>query len=291
MRAKELKGYELRQVIIQGTPPQAWIDKTEAASTELCAATTVEERETVIEKYKRLWQDPLLKNWLLQQFNNKCWYTEAQDSVSAYHVDHFRPKGRVTDASGNQSGGYWWLAFEWKNYRISGQLPNIRKKDLFHINGTRLPQLAVDDNDLTLEAPELIDPIGHDTRHITYDIPDDSGDCLAVSVHETLEESQRQYYAIDHGKAQYTIDVLGLNKIPTLKAKRTEFWNMCTAEIQKYENTCTAPHVMQSVLRPGIIKNLRKMVMYEAEFSSISAACINKNAPKPLVDEVFAPLG
>ena len=74
-----------------------------------------------------------IRNWLLEQFHNKCWYTEAQDAVSSFHVDHFRPKTRALDLEGNACEGYWWLAFEWTNYRISGQLINVKKKDLFPI--------------------------------------------------------------------------------------------------------------------------------------------------------------
>jgi len=47
-------------------------------------------------------------------------YTEAYDSVSSIHVDHYRPKGRITDLDGNKFEGYWWLAFEWKTIEYAG---------------------------------------------------------------------------------------------------------------------------------------------------------------------------
>ena len=87
---------------------------------------------TIIEDNKDLWKDDRVRDWLLKKFNNKCWYTEAQDSVSTLHVDHFRPKGRKKDDRTKKvEDSYWWLAFEWTNYRICGELVNVKKRDVF----------------------------------------------------------------------------------------------------------------------------------------------------------------
>ena len=112
---------------------QDWVDEADAVTTKLHAAASKTERDAIIEKHKGLWRDDRIRSWLLQQFNNKCWYTEAYDSVSSIHVDHYRPKGRAKDLDGNECEGYWWLAFEWKNYRICGQLINVKKLDVFPI--------------------------------------------------------------------------------------------------------------------------------------------------------------
>ena len=105
---------------------------------EICKiATSIVQRAkigAIIESNEELWRDDRIRNWLLSQFNNKCWYSEAQESVSSVHVDHYRPKGRFKQELGGETEeGYWWLAFDLSNYRICGQLLNVNKGDLFPI--------------------------------------------------------------------------------------------------------------------------------------------------------------
>jgi len=85
---------------------------------------------------------------------NKCWYSEVHLEGADPNVDHFRPKGRVREVdtdlkhSGVQSGGYWWLAFEPRNYRLACMHSNQRRTDAdtdggkwnyFPIRGARTP--------------------------------------------------------------------------------------------------------------------------------------------------------
>jgi hypothetical protein len=66
---------------------------------------------------------------------NKCWYSEVQLDGADPNVDHFRPKGRVREVdgdfqkNGNVSDGYWWLAFEFSNYRLAAMHANQRRVD------------------------------------------------------------------------------------------------------------------------------------------------------------------
>lgn len=59
--------------------------------------------------------------------NDKCWYSESKNAASDKNVDHFRPKNRVQDDPDHE--GYWWLAFDWRNYRFSSQWCNQRRND------------------------------------------------------------------------------------------------------------------------------------------------------------------
>ena len=139
-------------------PPADWLAEAEAACVALAKAKTDAERDVIIEAKQKLWRDDRIRNWLLGLFHNKCWYTEAQEAVSAYHVDHYRPKGRVTDVGRvHPEPGYWWLAFRWDNYRICGQLINVKKNDVFPlVSGHRA--MPGDTGSLRLEAPALLDP-------------------------------------------------------------------------------------------------------------------------------------
>ena len=214
----------MRRVRINGTPPQDWVTEAEAVTQQLRDAVDEAGRIAIIEANKGLWIDDRIRNWLLGQFNNKCWYSEAQDSVSSIHVDHYRPKGRIKQALGaNPEVGYWWLAFDWNNYRICGQLLNVKKGDLFPIvEGARCT--ANDPVSLQLEAPTLIDPLTDQTRLISYDKDEDA--CIAVVAGGIGEP--------DQARATTTIEIMGLNRRPRLNEKRNQFWDRCMMRISDY---------------------------------------------------------
>jgi uncharacterized protein (TIGR02646 family) len=58
---------------------------------------------------------------------DKCWYCECKQERSDLHVDHFRPKGRVTGEKDH--AGYWWLAFDWRNFRLACTFCNCIRED------------------------------------------------------------------------------------------------------------------------------------------------------------------
>lgn len=264
----------MRRVFIKGTPSQDWMDDAEAVTTRLRAASNDVERAEIIKEQERLWRDERIRNWLQQQFANKCWYTEAQESVSPYHVDHYRPKGRVRDLDGNECEGYWWLAFDWKNYRICGQLINVKKLDFFPlVEGARA---TLDPVSLELECPLLIDPITDQARLVSYEKDEDA--CLAVAAAGVTSAEEL--------RARISIELLGLNKRDRLNQKRAAFWDRCMMAIAEYKGA-EGPQVLREVIQAAAVKKLKDMVTYTAEFSSVAQACILKNAPLPVVAMVF----
>ncbi len=66
---------------------------------------------------------------------NKCWYSEVHLEGADPNVDHFRPKGRVREVdaelkdTGTLNDGYWWLAFEPRNFRLACVHSNQRRTD------------------------------------------------------------------------------------------------------------------------------------------------------------------
>ncbi|MGC1330855.1 MAG: hypothetical protein WA878_11780, partial [Pseudomonas sp.] len=100
------------------------------------------------------WGDPALVVALKALVGNKCWYSEIGLGGADPNVDHFRPKGRVIEVNdemaktGQKLDGYWWLAFEPLNFRLSSQHSNQRrvdedtnggKADFFPVRGDRTP--------------------------------------------------------------------------------------------------------------------------------------------------------
>lgn len=119
-------------------------------------------------------------------FHGKCAYCESFIGADQPgDLDHFRPRGRVTDADGhevrirNRDGqqvphpGYYWLAYDWENLlpacadcnRTSGQKANrqIGKWDKFPVRGLH----AVNPGEETNEQPLLLNPVFQDpSQHL-----------------------------------------------------------------------------------------------------------------------------
>ncbi|MDF5094247.1 hypothetical protein P3601_25295, partial [Vibrio parahaemolyticus] len=169
----------MRKVVITGTPPADWVAEADAITARLRAAPNEAARKTILEEKEGFWRDDRIRDWLLRQFSNKCWYTEAEESISPIHVDHFRPKGRVKNLDGSYEPGYWWLTFNWKNYVIAGHLINSKKSDVFPIlDGEIRAPANCTEMILKLEGAVLIDPLTDETRLISFDRDDDG--CIAV---------------------------------------------------------------------------------------------------------------
>jgi uncharacterized protein (TIGR02646 family) len=140
------------------------------------------ERSKAINKLSDVWGS--LKPLLEEASNKKCWYCETIQNRSDKAVDHFRPKNRVTGATGGE--GYWWLSFDWRNYRYSCTYCNSRriidettggKHDNFPIaaDATRGAFDAGPPDLDRLERPQLLDPTKlTDVNLLTFDIGDGS---------------------------------------------------------------------------------------------------------------------
>lgn len=265
----------MRKVVIQGAPPAGWLARAKVLEKKLTDAKTPDERSALIDQHQGHWRKDEIREWLLKQFNDKCWYSEARDTAAPIHVDHFRPKGRVTDKDGAHRDGYWWLAFEWTNYRICGHFLNSKKNDRFPLleGDCAKPGNSVS---LQLEAPVLIDPLSDSTRLISFER--DEIACKAVPA--------ASIGAADLRRATDTIEIIGLNTRPALDRKRADFWDACRMRIAEYVNA-DGPQALRMISQTNSKVRLQEMVDYNAEFSSVAEACIRKNAPEPLLALIF----
>ncbi|HSZ59835.1 MAG TPA: hypothetical protein VK797_29600 [Tepidisphaeraceae bacterium] len=117
---------------------------------------------------ERVWRD--LAPQLSALSKGKCWYSESRNPTADKNVDHFRPKNRVDEDPGHE--GYWWLAFDWRNYRYSSQWCNQRRNDkIDNTNGGKWDHFPLcpgsfraraEGDDYDQEEPELLDPIDPD---------------------------------------------------------------------------------------------------------------------------------
>lgn len=269
----------MRKVVITGTPPTDWVAEANAITAQLQAAADEAARKIILDEHEGFWRDDRIRDWLMEQFANKCWYTEAEESISPIHVDHFRPKGRVKNLDGSYENGYWWLTFNWKNYVIAGHLINSKKSDRFPLmEGERRAAANCSEMQLRLEGAVLIDPLTDQTRLISYDRDDDG--CIAVLA--------GGIDALEQFKAEQTIDILGLNRINRLNQKRGKKWDECLSAIEDYRGaSAQGAQALVWLLKETSVARLKEKVQYTAEFSSVAEACIRKKAPEPLVAAVF----
>ncbi|HEX7736387.1 MAG TPA: hypothetical protein VF458_16150 [Ktedonobacteraceae bacterium] len=99
---------------VQAVISDEWVQKAQKALEEV-RSMTPEQRAQAINDRSAIWTD--LKNALHGVSNGKCWYCESIEARHDDEIDHFRPKNAVFECS--EHTGYWWLAFDWKNFRYS----------------------------------------------------------------------------------------------------------------------------------------------------------------------------
>ena len=105
---------------------EADLDALQKLNDEISKLCT-EDRKKFIKKHSLAWSRLRFNLWMLGHF--KCWYSEVRLESHSGEVEHFRPKGKVA-ASVPKHNGYWWRAFDWRNYRLAHAIANKRKTDI-----------------------------------------------------------------------------------------------------------------------------------------------------------------
>jgi uncharacterized protein (TIGR02646 family) len=154
---------------------------------------------------QKIWRDLAVPLSILSK--GKCWYSESKNPTADKDVDHFRPKNRVEEEPTHE--GYWWRAFDWRNYRYSSQWCNQRRNDKVHktdggkwdhfplCSGSFRAKVEADDCDQ--EVPALLDPIDpEDWKLLTFR---PNGEPTPSAKPGTVE----------HARAQMTISVYHLH--------------------------------------------------------------------------------
>ncbi|MFA5780371.1 MAG: hypothetical protein WC947_09580 [Elusimicrobiota bacterium] len=250
---------------LDGFQPGAdWIKKSISLKKQLIAAAKKSDWDkvhSIIDKNGKMWQilkQPLLD---LKKYRGKCWYSESKNDYAYMHVDHFRPKKAAVGIDKKDYGGYWWLAFEWKNYRICGPIGNVNKRDKFAVykNKANCPKDNIED-----EIIYFLDPTEEqDVLKITFN---NNGEIMPI--HKSGFHFQQ---------AVYTIDCLKLNDKP-LKEARKEIWIKCDALIRETQYLTEEDSQNPSSFKKGQIKEkikqLQRLVISTAEFSATAKACL-----------------
>src|SRR4051794_39393657 len=112
-----------------------------------------------------------VRNALMKLFNNKCAYCEIKFVRCSPHVDHYRPKGGVSQPDGSLlRPGYWRLAADWNNLFPAceycncwrnhvgddGIVRGMGKQNFFPLADGQVHDF--DENKHLLETPLLVNP-------------------------------------------------------------------------------------------------------------------------------------
>lgn len=200
-------------------PNQDWLNRADALTDRLLVAATPDARATIIADNEGMWRE--LKQHFCDVLQRKCWYSEAINDFAHCHVDHFRPKSRALDEDGIDQGGYWWLSFNWRNYRYAAPAGNIRKRDYFHVN--------------TNKANAPIDALeNEDIRFLDPTEPDDPAK-LKFDNEGIISPKATDNGSRDFIQAEYTIRRMNLNLGGLVEGRRDKYRRTATL-IRQVEN-------------------------------------------------------
>lgn len=242
------------------SPDATWIVKTDVLTASLIAAPDTTAKNQIIDDNETIWGE--LKDFLLGISNQKCWYSESKDAYSHLHVDHFRPKKIALGIDKKDYGGYWWLAFQWSNYRVCGGAGNVRKRDKF----------AVRDNKAVNQTSPIEDEI------IYFLDPCEEEDILKITFNENGEVMPISSGGWDYERASYTIESLNLN-FKLLKEARKQIWIKCynliieTQDLMEKNNSET-PSVHRRGQIKEKLKQLKELANSKSEYSATTKACL-----------------
>ena len=226
----------------------------------------------------------MLQEVMFNLSESKCWYSEAPPGAGDFEIDHFRPKNRSRQFDGAilKPNGYWWLTYNWRNYRLAGRLINKRRKDRLGIDeevkgkGDYFP-LNIDGgsiianfgDNLNNELPILLDPKNvYDVSLLTFD---KNGEPII----------QSDIPDIDKFRAEKSILFYHLD-LEQLSLYRSQVWKKCEDELFDINEailTSVNEHQRTAVLRKAC-DTLLEITSKKAPFSKVAWACIDANIEK-----------
>ena len=250
----------------------AWNNKSIALTNEMISNIgSVKNVFTLIDKNDGQWTR--IKKELKKLSYGKCWFSESRDVYSHYHVEHFRPKKRAINLDKSKRIGYWWLAFNFENYRLCGSVGNTKKGNHFAVKRNI--------------ALSHTDPI--DDEVIYFLDPTNLRDCslLAFDENGKAYSKNTDSTSFDFERVEYTIEWLDLNydSLQTArKIKWKEVYNLILEIdgliINYNSNQSNSNKVKLEEKYKQVIKNISPC----AEFSSTAKACLKASGREWAID-------
>ena len=260
--------------------PANWVDKANKLNVDLGNATTQEERANIIEN-NPIWQDLFIP--LSNLSRGKCWYSEALEVMSDRDVDHFRPKNEaknINDIHRADEDGYWWLAYDYENYRFSSQYSNQRRKHKFDKKketggkGVYFPLFA--GSPVAKTKPTCFD------EHIMLLDPCDEDDPPLLTFNSKGEAIPNASAVLDPNegiRVKISIKLYNLDQA-TLVELRERVWDSCQRlidEIRKITNDIQGVSAFGRARVKFLKDEIRKMTKKDIELSAVAISCCEEN--------------
>ncbi|MFG3553374.1 hypothetical protein ACGGAQ_03195 [Micromonospora sp. NPDC047557] len=243
------------------------------ALAEAAAAVTAEtdpiKRKDVIRRYQPAWV--ALREEMSRLSHGKCWYTESKNLGADDDIDHFRPKGGVQGIPDHP--GYYWLAFDWKNFRLSCHHANrprrARGSSLTGGKGARFPLLDEskrafsEEDNLEAEMPLYLDPCDpEDPPQLTF-WP--NGESAVSPPYRGDPVSMKRW---DESRIGLHIDW------PDFVDARIELYNKVERLVDRGSREAPTPGGHNSAAFKDVIRDLLELMKPSAEFSMAARAYI-----------------
>jgi hypothetical protein len=254
----------MRHISLHGNSPDPeWCGRAAALLDRLKAAPDIDTRNNLIDSNSAMWRE--LKVWLLELSHGKCWFSEAKDCFSHWDVEHYRPKKTSKDERCSTYHGYWWLAFDWRNLRICGNVGNRKKGSFFPLREGC--ERVAPHGDHRYEQPLLLDPADDDDPNLLFF--NLMGEAIPAPHVKDPWERRRVTYSVERCNLDY----------PPLADRRKTVWSECWNQIQTYLAELAKYHAdpTNAIAKEGLksaARRIRSLTRYDKEFSSVARACI-----------------
>ncbi|SRR6266516_6288970 len=242
-------------------PPAEWLEESDRRTEELRGKSN-DERKAVLDNpgAARHWAS--LRDDLTRLGHDKCWYTEAPIGAGDAQIEHFRPKRPNRPDAEHAHEGYWWLAFNPRNYRLIASIPNRTKSNEFPVRGRRA---VVEADSLDDELPLLLDPANaNDVGLLTFG---DGG----------IPVPAAGISGAEHERVEYTIPRCGLDH-PQITRQREAVWIECSNAVKEWliNRVHAGNSPGSSAAATATAARLRRMVRPEAPYSRAAHACLSQ---------------
>ena len=244
----------------------AWLAKSAELLTELArldAAGKRDERNVLIDANKAHWA--ALKEWLLALSARKCWFSEVRELYSHYDVEHFRPKKEAKELDAGVRDGYWWLAFDYMNFRVCGNVGNRKKGGWFPLKAGSLCSTHGQPCEES-ETRYLIDPIDDDD--VALIAFDEEGKVISMPGSSAWEQE----------RVAETVKRLKLNAHAPLAEARRKVWQQMDRLIDDFTHAKARSEAGNNpAARAKLVEiraRVRDMTNPAAELSAVARWCV-----------------
>lgn len=244
----------------------AWLTKSQqlvAELAELERSGKREERNVHIDANSAHWGK--LKAWLLALSAGKCWFSEVKELYSHYDVEHFRPKKEAKSLNSIVRDGYWWLTFDYMNFRVCGNVGNRKKGGWFPLKEGSLCSTFIAPCEES-ETCYLLDPINDDD--VALIAFDEEGKVVSLPGISEWEQT----------RVLETVKRLKLNEHTPLAEARRKIWQDMSRLIDDFANAkarCSPGNNPAAKMKLSEVrKRIRKMTNSSAELSAVARWCL-----------------